>query len=612
MYSHGFLKVAAISPKLRTGDPMFNVKEMIKAIDEVKAKNPSIICFPELSICGSSNGDLFNQKYLYDDCLEAIRHLILNNTFKGIIIFGSIMHLNNKIFNCSIVLQKKKILGIVPKRLISNNELKWFSSGIEIEKNTFININGENIPFGNLMFDNNGLTFSVEINHDMYINNHDLLFNCGTIIVFNLSSIPAIVGQNEEITKLAQAISKKAIGTYIICSNNASDSTSDYVYSGQKVICENGKIISIDNEIDFKTRIIYGDIDISKLQFLRRKSEVYRNNIVSDLTKVSFDIEESDDFIFEKSIDKKPFSKYQNNDYLKIIDIQAASIIRRLDYININKVVLGVSGGVDSTLALLTLCYAFDKYNIPRQNIICYTLPSKSTSERTYSNATKLMESLKVTINEVNIYDDVLRQLRVIGHDTLNKDITYENVQARFRTYTLMNAANLNHAIVVGTSDMSEVALGWSTFNGDQMAMYGINAGLPKTALKEVVDYFSNIYVELKDVISSVLDTPISPELADSSQETEQIIGKYEINDFILYHFLNNGDDSNRICFLLNKAFNLSNKECKEYVNRFNERFYSQQYKRLTSPEAVQILDIGLSPRGELKINGDIYRTQKN
>jgi NAD+ synthase (glutamine-hydrolysing) len=238
-------------------------------------------------------------------------------------------------------------------------------------------------------------------------------------------------------------------------------------------------------------------------------------------------------------------------------------------------------------------------------------LPSKATSERTYQNSVSLLKKLAVTIKEVNIYTDVLRQLKAIGHDTLTKDVTYENVQARFRTFTLMNAANLNNAIVIGTSDMSEVALGWSTFNGDHMAMYGINAGLPKTVVKETVRYYKSIYPIVADILDSVIETPISPELSDSTQSTEDIIGRYDINDFILYHFLENGDDTNRIAYLLYKAVNIPLKDAREHVIKFNNRFYSQQYKRLTSPEAAKIMGFSLSPRTEIRLNGDIYRIDK-
>jgi NAD+ synthase (glutamine-hydrolysing) len=374
-------------------------------------------------------------------------------------------------------------------------------------------------------------------------------------------------------------------------------------------------VIAENEEINLHSDIIYGDFDILKLHHARRNNSYYKNvqEIARDLhiRRVAYELEEQEDFIFEKNIEILPFVPKNKEDYTDIINIQAASIIKRLEYIGINKVVLGVSGGLDSTLALLSLCYAFDKYNISRENIIAYMLPSKATSDRTYQNSVALLEKLGVTRKEVNIYTDVLRQLKAIGHDTLTKDVTYENVQARFRTFTLMNAANLNGAIVIGTSDMSEVALGWATFNGDHMAMYGINAGLPKTVVKETVRYYKGIYPIVADILDSVIETPISPELSDSTQSTEDIIGRYDINDFILYHFLENGDDTNRIAYLLFKAMDIPLKEAKDLVIKFNNRFYSQQYKRLTSPEAVKIMGFSLSPRTEIRLNGDIYRNDK-
>ncbi|HOE15388.1 MAG TPA: NAD(+) synthase, partial [Candidatus Paceibacterota bacterium] len=390
---------------------------------------------------------------------------------------------------------------------------------------------------------------------------------------------------------------------------------SEVVFSGHKLICENGEVISENEEISLHSDIIYGDFDILKLHHARRNNSYFKNvqEMARDLhiRRVTYELEEQEDFIFEKNLETLPFVPKNKEDYTDIINIQAASVIKRLEYIGINKVVLGVSGGLDSTLALLSLCYAFDKYNISRENIIAYMLPSKATSDRTYKNSVVLVEKLGVTKKEANIYSEVLHQLKAIGHDTLTKDVTYENVQARYRTFTLMNTANLNQAIVIGTSDMSEVALGWSTFNGDHMAMYGINAGLPKTVVKETVNFYKNIYPSVADVLTDIVNTPISPELSDSTQSTEEIIGKYEINDFILYHFLENGDDTDRIAYLLSKAMNIPLKEAKEWVVKFNNRFYSQQYKRLTSPESAKIMSFSLSPRTEVRLNGDIYRIDK-
>lgn len=621
MYSHGFLKVAAASPVARTGDAMFNVKEILKVINEAKNKKPSMICFPEMCIVGYSVRDLIFQKYLYKDNLEAIEYLLKNNTYEGVIIFGSYLIINDCLFNCSFIAQKNKIIGIVPKNFLPHTnefeEDRYYLNGVAITKHVdSINLFGYEIPFGKMIFinKNKDIMFGAEICGDMWapISPNEVLFSHGALIVFNSSASPTYIGKKERRRLLTNSTSYKFNGAYVYVSNNASESTSEVVFSSHKIITENGAIVAEDDEISLDSKIIYGDIDISKLHFLRRNNSYYK--AVSDLYRdasikfINYDLQEDNEFTFEKPLEKLPFVPKDKKDLQEIIDIQAASIIKRLRYINIENTVLGVSGGLDSTLALLSLCYAYDKYKLDRKKILGVTLPSEQTSSATYTNAIRLMEKLGITRKEITIQDDVYRQLKTIGHDAFTKDVTYENVQARYRTYTLMNLANLTKAIVVGTSDMSEVALGWSTFNGDQMAMYGLNAGIPKTLVKEVVNYYKMIFPEIAEIIDGILQTPISPELSGSDQATEDIIGKYEVNDFILYHFLVNGDDTDRIVYLLTQFMDLDEKKAKEYVQNFNNRFYSQQYKRLTMPEGVKVVNISLSPRTELKLNGDIYR----
>ncbi len=628
MYSHGFLKVAAASPVARVGDPLFNVKEMLKVLNTIEEKKPSIICFPEMGIPGYSIGDLIFQKYLYEDSLEAINYFLKNNNYDGVVIFGSYIIINDAIYNCCFVSQKNKILGIVPKNFLPHTnefyESRWFASGSMISKEVkSVNLFGETIPFGKIIFENRlyDVTFGAEICADMWapMSPSETLFSNGALMVFNPSASPICIGKSDYRRMLTKTMSFKFNGAYIYASNNASESTSEVVFSGHKIIAEAGSIISEDEKISLDSSVIYGDIDIDKLHYLRRNNSYYKSSQDMtrdiDILKVSFDLTYlNDEFHFEKELDKFPFVPKVKREFEEIINIQIASVIKRLEYIGIKKVVLGVSGGLDSTLALLSLCYAFDKYGYDRKNILGFTMPSFATSANTLNNSLELMKKLNITYKEIPIHDMVSSQLDVIGQNRENKDTTYENVQARYRTLTLMNIANKEKAIVIGTGDMSEIALGWSTFNGDHMAMYAINAGLPKTVVKEVVNYYCDVYPEVSSVIKRILETPITPELASSSQSTEDIIGKYEINDFILYHFLVNGDTSDRIEYLLQRVMNLDNDVAKEYVYNFNKRFYSQQYKRLTAPESVKILDISLSPRTEIRLNGDIYysREKKN
>lgn len=620
MYYNGFLKVAAASPKARLGDAMFNVKEIIKNLEEAKNQGAAIICFPELCISGYSIGDMVFQDYLYQEVENAIKYLLANNPFDGVVIFGSYVIINDTLYNCVFIIQKDKILGIVPKTFLPHTnefyESRWFlGSGTIVEKVHDIDFLGQNVPFGKLLFEDESkqIIFGAEVCADVWAPNspNEFLYSNGAIIIFNASASPAHVGKREKRKILTKSSSMKFNAAYVYVSNNASESTSECVFSGHKIIAENGVILAEDEEITMESKIIYADIDIPRLHFLRRNNSYFK--IVQDKNRdlnirhIPVEIKEVSKFTFNRVFDKYPFVPKEKSDFLDIINIQAYSVLKRLDYINSTTTVLGVSGGLDSTLALLSLVYAYDLKKWNRKNIHAISMPTENTSSNTFNNAKELANFLGVTYLEIPIQEDVNRQLEILNQQ--EKDVTYENVQARFRTYTLMNYANKHKGIVIGTSDMSEVALGWATFNGDHMAMYGINAGLPKTAIIATIDYYKSIYPEVSNVLDRVLNTPISPELS-SNQKTEDLIGKYEINDFILYHFLVNGANEKRIIFLLMHVFNLSKEEAKKYYSNFNRRFFSQQYKRLTSPESAKILELSLSPRTYLKINGDMYRVE--
>lgn len=411
---------------------------------------------------------------------------------------------------------------------------------------------------------------------------------------------------------MVESASYRCNGGYVYTSNNPSESSSEVIFSNHKIMMANGDLVAESHDINYKNaNILYGDFDILKLHYQRKTNGWLKNildhNYYHDYQEIAYELKEEKDFVFEKDLDKMPFLPKSEADYKNIIDTQATSVMKRLEYIGIKKTVLGVSGGLDSTLALLSLCHMCDMYGLDRKDIVAITMPSSNNSDTTYKNALKMMELLNVDMREINIKDHVLTELKTIGHDAKTKDVTYENAQARYRTFTLMNLANKEKGIVIGTSDMSEVALGWSTFNGDQMAMYGINSGLPKTVVKETVRYYKKIYPFLSDVLDSVINTPISPELSGSKQLTEDIIGKYEINDFILYHFLVCGDSNERIVYFLKKFFDMKENDAIDYVNNFYNRFFHQQYKRLTMPEGVKILNLSLSPRTQTRLSGDIY-----
>lgn len=619
MYSHGFLKLASASPKLKTGDVKFNVNEILKCLQEVNNKKASFAVFPEMCVTGYSVNDLLFQEYLYEEELKGIDYLLKNNEFDGVFIIGAFLKVNDALLDCALVCEKNYILGVVPKYYLESTggkaDNRYFVSGFDYPY-TDIEINGEVIPFGELLFVNEDLniSFGVEVGSDMlaYAPMHDAFYANGAVMVFNPNANAFSLGNKKHLVNTINAITHKASAAYIMASNNSFESSSEVLFDNHKLISENGEVLNEEVNINTESNIIYADIDVLKLHHLRKtnswiKNAFIHNQEMPELDVVTFELEEVSDFEFEKNIDLLPFVPKTNEECKEIIEVQATSVYKRLKHIGIEKTVIGVSGGLDSTLALLSLAYMCDKYNIDRKNIIAITMPSGNNSDVTYNNALKLMSGLGVTQREINIKEHVLHELKTIGHDAITKDVTYENAQARYRTFTLMNTANMEGGIVIGTGDMSEVALGWATFNGDQMAMYGMNAGLPKTTIKLVTKYFENIYPELKECINSVIGTPISPELK-GNQLTEDIIGKYEVNDFILYHFLVNGDSGERIVYLLKKFFNMDDNQAIDYVNNFNNRFYKQQFKRLTMPEGVKILDISLSPRSELRLSGDIYK----
>ena len=622
MYANGFVKVAALSPILHTADCMFNVKEIHKCLKEVQNKKVDIALFPEMCICGYSIGDLVFQEYLYQDSLNAISYLLKNNPYDGVVIVGSFFKIKDSIFNCACVIQKDKILGIVPKSYLPHTnefyETRWFVSGLEFLDVKEISVNGKMVPFGKLIFTNkDGLVkFGVEICEDMWapMPPHEELYANGAILVLNASASPEVIGKAEKRRMMVESASYRCNGAYVYTSNNPSESSSEVIFSNHKIMMENGELVAESHNINYNdSQILYGDFDVLKLHHARKTNgwvkNILHHNYYHDYQEIAYELKEEKEFVFEKELDKMPFVPKEEEAYKNIIDTQATSVMKRLEYIGIKKTILGVSGGLDSTLALLSLCHMCDMYGLNRKNIVAVTMPSSNNSDTTYQNALKMMKALKVDMREINIKEQVINELATIGHDTVTKDVTYENAQARYRTFTLMNLANKEKGIVIGTSDMSEVALGWSTFNGDQMAMYGINSGIPKTVIKETVRYYKNIYPFLSDVLDSVINTPISPELAGSNQLTEDIIGKYEINDFILYHFLVCGDSNERIVYFLKRFFKMEENNAIDYVNNFYNRFFHQQYKRLTMPEGVKILDLSLSPRTQTRLSGDIYNT---
>ena len=618
MYKNGFIKVASVTPKLKIGNPNYNVLEMLGVLKGIES---SITVFPELSVSAYTCNDLFFQESLLNDTLDAIKYFLDNNENKGIVIIGAPLKIDGVLYNAAFVIQENKILGIVPKFYLPNTgefyEKRWFQSAFEIVKNkSVVTYFNEKIPFGNLVFKgfDGQVSFGVEICEDMWapISPGNILSINGAKMILNLSASNDVLGKREIRKRTILEHSRRNEGAYVYCSAGVNESTSETVFSGHNVIAQNGNLIIETENFNQESEVIYGDIDLNQIDFLRSRNSSYRdtlNRYQHNFQEVMFSLEETEGYEFRKKFDSTPFVPKVNvlADFEKIAALQENALIKRIKHVRAASLVIGVSGGLDSTLALLIAIRCYDNLKINRKQIIAVTMPGPHTSSITKKNALDLMNNLGVTVVEIDINKHVRDHFSLIGHDGVTEDITYENTQARIRTMILMNLANKENGIVLGTGDLSELALGWCTYNGDQMSMYGINAGIPKTLVKfMILNYAINKFDEAtRETLLSIIDTPITPELA-SNQKTEDTIGKYMVNDYIIHRVLRFGDEESRIIWLLKIVFDFSNQESEKYTKAFFRRFYSQQFKRQALPDSPKILDISVSPRGDLRLPSDI------
>lgn len=643
----GFITVSAISPNVYIGNPKKNIEEIKKYI---KSVDSDVIVFPELSLTGYTCGDLFNQSILHE---QVINHLIrfeyyLNETNKHknkIIVIGAPLKFGNKLYNCAVVYANCKIVAIIPKKYLPNYnefyEKRWFSSwDIDEIKEYFINnfideSLSHTVPFGsNIIIQDfrNDIKLGIEICEDLWmpISPSNYLALGGANIIANLSASNDIVGKNEYRKDLVKMQSAKNICGYIYCSASPSESTSDVVFSGHKIIADNGKI---NCETNYKNNVLTGYIDISKCENDRQKFNSFNdNNNVPKMHIVNIETKKvKNSFVPEYFIDNQPFVPKNKTKRiqrcLEIIDIQALGLAQRLKKINCKKVVLGISGGLDSTLALLICLKTFNINKLDIKGIIGITMPGFGTSNRTKNNSNLLMDALHITSYSIDIKEACNIHLRDINHENHNFDITYENVQARERTQILMDMANKENAIVVGTGDLSELALGWCTYNGDHMSMYAVNVSIPKTLIKYIIETFKDNFEDLlletknidfetaKRVLKDILDTPVSPELLPPdkngkiSQVTENSIGKYIYHDFFLYNTIRNGFSPFKTVVLAFIAFESDTKEKQlEIINTakiFYSRFFSQQFKRNCLPDGPKVGSVSLSPRGDWRMPSD-------
>ncbi|MCD4826291.1 MAG: NAD(+) synthase [Acholeplasmataceae bacterium] len=617
MYKHGYIKVAAVTPKISVGDIEFNKIEILKVLDQSRA---SLTVFPELTITGYSASDLFYQGSFIDQALQAVKYIKEQTTYQGIYIIGVPLDIYGVLYNCALVIQNGQVLGVIPKHYLPNHhefyEKRWFHSGKDSSLNE-IDLFNQKVPFGYLLFEDidKHIRFGVEVCQDLwatYAPSDDMSL-AGANLIFNLSASSEYVGKQSLRRHAVLDHSRKQMAAYVYTTSGHYESSSEIVYSSHKVIASLGELIAESHAFTDEETHLYADIDMMGINYQKRQDSTYRDMHLKNENKyqyIKININQMQDYKFEHKLNQTPFiSTYNTKEDIKVANhLQIFALIKRLESIpkSANKIILGISGGLDSALALLVSHQAMIYLKRDPKDIIAVTMPAQVTSHTSKSAALELMEKLNVTSIEIPIASAVDLHLDSIAHK--EKDVTYENTQARMRTMILMNLANKHGGFVLGTGDLSEIALGWMTYNGDQMSMYAINAGLPKTWVKLLIDYHAkHEYKHISKVLNHILDAPITPELKED-QDTEITIGRYDINDFMLFHHLINGADESKISWLVKEAFDLNDKDLEIYVNRFFKRFYTQQFKRQTLPEGPKILGISLSPRGEYRMPSDVKR----
>lgn len=624
----GFIRVGAIVNKLFLANPLKNAEEIIKEIKKAKKLGVSIVTTPELSLTGYTCGDLFLQDKLLSDSEKALKKVLEETKNIDIIsILGIPIKHNNQLFNCAIVISKGKILGIIPKTYIPNYqefyEARWFSSSKEITSPS-VEILGQTVPINtNILFQDKTLkeaTFAIEICEDLWTvmppsNNHAL---AGATMIFNLSSSNELIGKQEYRKSLVSSQSARTISAYIYTSSGIMESTSDILFGGASMIYENGSKLVENKRFEIESNIITADIDVLKLANDRRKNRSYMNIAPNtDYITIKVNIADSIKFL-QRDYKEYPFvpsnKQERNKRCEEIIEIQSSALVRRLLQLNNPKCVIGMSGGLDSTLAYLVIIKAFEKLNRDNKDIIGITMPGFGTTDRTYQNAVDLIKEYGATLKEISIKDASLLHMKDIGLPESDRSVTYENIQARERTQILMDVANMENGLVIGTGDLSELALGWCTYNGDHMSMYAVNTSIPKTLVRYLVAWVKDTTTgKKKEVLQDILSTPISPELLPPDeagnilQKTESNIGPYVLHDFFLYHFLRYGAEPKKIYTLAKYTFknSFSNEEIKKWLKVFIKRFFTQQFKRNCIPDGVKVGSISLSPRGDLRMPSD-------
>ncbi len=627
--NYGYVKVAAAVPRVKVPDCRFNAEQIEKEIIIADGKGVQIIAFPELCITGYTCGDLFAQQLLLEEAeIGLIR--ILNDTRQMdiISILGMPVACNGLLLNVAVVIQKGKVLGVIPKTYLPNYkefyEKRWFTSACEVHESS-IRLCGQVVPMGrNLLFETADVTFGVEICEDLWapIPPSSVLALQGAELLFNLSADTEAIGKHAYLRSLIGQQSARCISGYVFSSCGFGESTTDVVFAGNGLIYENGNLLAASKRFSFEEQMVAGEIDVDYLRAERRGNTTFaacRANCASEpAVRISTEYVNGKDLNLTRTYNPHPFvpqGAALDERCEEIFSIQMSGLAQRLVHTKAQSAVVGISGGLDSTLALLVCVKTFDKLGWSRRGIIGVTMPGFGTTDRTYTNAVNLMKALGVTIREVSIKEACIQHFKDINHDIDVHDVVYENAQARERTQILMDIANQTRGLVIGTGDLSELALGWATYNGDHMSMYGVNTGIPKTLVKHLVKWVAENGMDdaSRGTLLDIVDTPISPELipADEngniSQVTEDLVGPYELHDFFLYYFIRCGFPPSKIFFLAARTFKgvYDEETIRKWLQTFYRRFFSQQFKRSCLPDGPKVGSISLSPRGDWRMPSD-------
>ena len=623
MNNFGFIKVAAAIPSVRVADCDYNSEQIISLMQQAADQGVKVVAFPELSVTAYSCGDLLQQPLLLQAAEKALKRIIVASLDINVVaIVGLPVAVSDNLYSCAAVVANGELLGLVPKQYISAMESRWFASGAVVEGRAIDDYAGHSVYFGwNHLFEVEGVKFGVEIGADAYapITPSTLAAQNGAKIIFNLAAANEIIGKQNELKAMVATLSSRIDTAYVYASAGFGESTTDYVFAGNAMVAECGSLIALSERFALDEQLVVADVDVELISSsrLQHKATTLYTDDDYCVTNVTL-CENNMEYGLNRYIDPMPFvpsniSK-RNKQCEEAFTIQTLGLVKRLKHTSCQSAVIGISGGLDSTLALLVTVKAFDMLGLDRRGIVGVTMPGFGTTDRTYNNAVTLIKELGITFKEISIAAACRQHFADIGLGENDRSVAFENAQARERTQILMDVANMTGGMVIGTGDMSELALGWATYNGDQMSMYGVNCNIAKTLVRHLVIWAAENEDNqlVKAALRDVVDTPVSPELlpandGEIAQKTEDLVGPYELHDFFLYNFLKNGFMPDKILYLAECAFGEKYERdvILKWMKTFFRRFFTQQFKRSASPDGVKVCEIGLSPRGDWQMPSD-------